>query len=107
MGKYAGLLLTAVLAFGAGLLVARPAQPVSQASQPDTGFAAVPGLKGGWDLTGPYEVVRDWPKPLAQMPGHDQWTFGAMEGVFAETADRAWNWSSSTVRGTWTRVFGD
>ena len=89
MGKYTGLLLTAVLAFGAGLLVSRPpAQPVEHPSQPDAGFAAVPGQKGGWDLTGPYEVVRDWPTPLAQRPGHTPWTFGAMEGVFAETADR-------------------
>ena len=88
MGKYVVFILIAALAFGAGLFVARPTQPVQQQASLDDGFAAVPGERGGWDLTGPYEVVRDWPKPLAQLPGHDQWTFGAMEGVFAETADR-------------------
>src|SRR5580693_2644740 len=52
------------------------------------GFAAVPGGKGGWDLTGPYEVVRDWPKPMAQLPGHESWSWGAVEGVFAEPPHR-------------------
>ena len=89
MRKYAGILITAVLAFGAGLLVARPAVPPAQTqTQPAAGFAAVPGQKGGWDLTGPYEVVPNWPKPLSQRPGHEGWTWGATEGVFAETADR-------------------
>jgi hypothetical protein len=53
MGKYVAFILIAALAFGAGLLVARPAQPVRQPSQLDHGFAAVPGERGGWDLTGP------------------------------------------------------
>jgi hypothetical protein len=54
------------------------------------GFAAVPGEKGGWDLTGPYEVVKDWPKPLSQLPGHEKWTWGSMEGVFAESPNRVY-----------------
>ena len=53
-----------------------------------TSFAAVPGLVGGQDQTGPYEVVPDWPKPLAQLAGHDDWTWGAVQGVFAESPDR-------------------
>ena len=56
--------------------------------KPGSGFAAVPGGKGGWDLTGPYEVVRDWPKPMAQLPGHESWSWGAVEGVFAESPHR-------------------
>lgn len=89
MRKYAGIVIAAVLAFAAGLLVARPAAPPAQTqAQPAGGFAAVPGQKGGWDLTGPYEVVPNWPKPLSQRPGHAGWTWGATEGVFAETADR-------------------
>jgi DNA-binding beta-propeller fold protein YncE len=89
MRKYGGILVAAVVAFAAGLMVGRPAAPPQEAATPrDNGFAAVPGQKGGFDLTGPYEVVRDWPKPLSQRPGHDGWTWGATEGVFAETADR-------------------
>src|SRR5437868_4612930 len=49
------------LVAGAGvvgfLLAGRPLTGQGQG----TGFAAVPGEKGGWDVTGPYDVVRDWP----------------------------------------------
>ena len=41
--------------------------------------------KGGADLTGPYDVVPNWLKPL---PSHEGWTFGNMQGVFAESPDR-------------------
>jgi DNA-binding beta-propeller fold protein YncE len=57
-------------------------------ARPGSGFAAVPGEIGGWDLTGPYEVVKDWPKPLSQLPGHEKWTWGSVEGVFAESPNR-------------------
>ena len=30
------------------------------------GFAAVPGLRGGQDIYGPYEVVENWPKPMSE-----------------------------------------
>ncbi|HZP33234.1 MAG TPA: hypothetical protein VFB23_07700 [Candidatus Acidoferrales bacterium] len=53
-----------------------------------SGFAAVPGEVGGWDLTGPYDVVKDWPKPLSQLPGHEKWTWGSVEGVYAESPNR-------------------
>jgi hypothetical protein len=39
--------------------------------------------KGGEDLTGPYEVVPDWPKPM-----HDGWTWGSVAAVWAESPDR-------------------
>ncbi|PYR30365.1 MAG: hypothetical protein DMF92_08835 [Acidobacteria bacterium] len=51
-------------------------------------FAAVPGEKGGQDIFGPYEVVADWPKDLSTIPGHEAWTFGAGQSVFAESPDR-------------------
>jgi hypothetical protein len=38
---------------------------------PGTGFAAVPGLKGGQDIFGPYDLVRNWPKPMSDsLPNH-------------------------------------
>jgi len=55
---------------------------------PGAGFAAVPGQKGGQDFTGPYEVVPDWPKPISDLPGHEGWTWGAVQGIFAESPDR-------------------
>src|SRR5262245_27290984 len=41
--------------------------------------------KGGEEETGPYQVVANWPRPLA---GHEGWTWGSTSGVFAETKDR-------------------
>src|SRR6267142_3147242 len=88
MPRHSSLLLAAVAAFAGGLFVATSTLSLQSQTQPGSGFAAVPGEKGGWDITGPYDVVRDWPKPLSQLPGHDQWTWGAGEAVFAESADR-------------------
>jgi hypothetical protein len=51
-------------------------------------FAAVPSEKGGQDIFGAYEVVADWPKDLSALPGHEGWTFGAGQSVFAENSDR-------------------
>jgi len=47
-----------------------------------------PGQKGGQDVSGHYEVVADWPKPLASAPRHAGWTWGAGQSVFAESPDR-------------------
>jgi sugar lactone lactonase YvrE len=58
-------------------------------STPGTGFAAVPGLVGGHDVFGPYEVVPDWPKPMSDsLPGHENWTYSVTMDVFAESPDR-------------------
>ncbi|MBI4888628.1 MAG: hypothetical protein HY824_16140 [Acidobacteria bacterium] len=51
-------------------------------------FAAVPGEKGGQDIFGAFEVVPGWPKDLATLPGHQGWTFGAGQSVFAENPNR-------------------
>src|SRR5712672_4338611 len=40
-------------------------------------------------VTGPYDVVKDWPKPLATLfPEEKGWTWGAVQGVFAQNPDR-------------------
>jgi hypothetical protein len=51
-------------------------------------IAAVPGQLGGQDVTGPYEVVRGWPKPISALPGNEKWTWGAGQSVFAESPNR-------------------
>jgi peptidylamidoglycolate lyase len=58
----------------------------SPAQQPS--FAAVPGQKGGQDIFGAYEVVPNWPKPISSLPGNEKWTWGAGQGVFAESPNR-------------------
>jgi hypothetical protein len=51
-------------------------------------FAAVPTAVGSLDPTGPYDVAVNWPKDLSTLPGNEKWTFGAGQGVFAESPDR-------------------
>src|SRR3989440_8272558 len=46
--------------------------------------AVAPQQKGGEDETGPYEVVPNWPQPLAR-PGY---ALGSQGGVFAESPNR-------------------
>lgn len=41
--------------------------------------------KGGQELSGPYEVVANWPQPL---PGHEQWHTGRGAAVHAASPDR-------------------
>ena len=52
-----------------------------------TTTAAVPSEKGGQDIFGAYDVA-NWPKPLTAIPGHGEWTWGAGQGVFAESPNR-------------------
>ncbi len=40
--------------------------------------------KGGEDISGPYEVIPDWPKPIH----NDGWVMGRVAGVYAESPDR-------------------
>jgi hypothetical protein len=62
--------------------VAQGEQPV----EPGAGFAAVPGLKGGQDVFGPYDPVQNWPKPLAEMlPNHEGWMYSQATDVWAES----------------------
>ena len=83
----AGSKLMVVLA-GVSLLAAGPSFAQGN-SMPGAGFAAVPGLKGGQDIYGPYEPVANWPKPLAEsMPELEGWTWSVTMDVFAESPDR-------------------
>src|SRR3990172_5782142 len=60
-------------------------------AKPGTGFAAIPGVKGGQDIFGPYEPVRNWPKPMsASLPGHEKWTYSVSMDVFAESPNRVY-----------------
>ena len=82
------LIVMTATGFVSGLLVANRMQRVQAQAKPISPFPAVPGQKGGEDITGPYEAVIDWPKPLTSLPGHDNWTWGAVEGIFAESPNR-------------------
>src|SRR5215471_3323263 len=60
----------------------------AQRAAAGAGFAAVPSAIGSEDLTGPYEVVKGWPKDISTLPGNEKWTYGAGQGVFAESPNR-------------------
>ena len=63
--------------------------PVQGQQQPGAGFAAVPGQKGGQDIFGPYDIVRDWPKPMSDsLPNHEKFTWSTTMDVFAESPNR-------------------
>src|SRR5688572_25503689 len=62
--------------------------PVEAQTTGTSGVAAVPGAIGSLDPTGPYDVVVGWPKDISTLPGNEKWTFGAGQGVFAESPDR-------------------
>jgi hypothetical protein len=53
-------------------------------------LATAPAAVGSLEPTGPYEVVPNWPKDLSTLPGNEKWTFGAGQGVFAESPDRVY-----------------
>ena len=53
-----------------------------------TRFAAVASEKGGQDIFGAYDVAADWPKDLTSIKGHEGWTYGAGQSVFAESPNR-------------------
>src|ERR1700742_1458257 len=55
---------------------------------PVAGFAATPGVIGGQDMFGPYDIVKDWPKDISTVPGNEKWTWGAGQSIFAESPDR-------------------
>lgn len=60
----------------------------AEAQQKLAPFAAVPSEKGGQDIFGPYQVDPNWPKDISTLPGHEGWTWGAGQGVYAESPDR-------------------
>ena len=56
--------------------------------QNSTSYAAIPGITGGQDMFGAYEVAHGWPKDISALAGAEEWTFGAGQSVFAESSNR-------------------
>jgi len=91
MSKRSLIITAAILvAFLGGYVVSNRQAPLEGQGEEgvDNPAAAVPGDIGSLDHTGPYNVVEGWPKDLSTLPGNEKWTFGAGQGVFAESPDR-------------------
>jgi len=87
--RWAVISIVAVV-FLMGYVVANRQSSVQGQAAPGAGFAAVPSEVGAMDLTGPYNVARGWPKDLSTLPGNEKWTWGAGQGVFAESSNRVY-----------------
>src|ERR1041385_1793749 len=88
MGKNPWTIGTAIVSLILIVLFATQQTRVEGQSPQQPSFAAVPGQKGGQDIFGGYEVVPNWPKPISSLPGNEKWTWGAGQGVFAESPNR-------------------
>src|SRR6266705_4076474 len=88
MRKNSWTMGTALIVLALSVLIATQQTRVEGQSPQQPSFAAVPGQKGGQDIFGAYEVVPNWPKPISSLPGNEKWTWGAGQGIFAESPNR-------------------
>jgi hypothetical protein len=89
MRQRASIVVTvAVVAAAAMVLFGNRRTFVQGQARQDVRLAAVPGMKGGQDIFGAYDIVPGWPKPISSLPGHEKWTWGAGQSVFAESPNR-------------------
>ena len=58
--------------------------------------------KGGEDISGPYEVVPDWPQPISE-----ELTWGRTSSVFAESPDRVFVLQSGMLLPSWRHLDGE
>jgi hypothetical protein len=89
MRRRASIVVTVAVVAGVATALFGPRlTPVHGQATQEARFAAVPTEKGGQDIFGAYEIVPNWPKPIASLPGHEKWTWGAGQSVFAESPNR-------------------
>ncbi|MBI4887837.1 MAG: hypothetical protein HY824_12145 [Acidobacteria bacterium] len=88
MRKRASLVALMAVALVVSVVLGTQIASVQGQAQQQMRVAAVPAERGGQDMFGAYEPVAGWPKPLSSVPGVGKWTWGAGQGVFAETPNR-------------------
>src|SRR4051812_49421698 len=83
MRKVAMTLLTFALGAVFALLVlnGRTVEGQAQPAAAAGGYAAVANAVGAEDVSGPYDVVKGWPKDISTLAGNEKWTYGAGESV--------------------------
>lgn len=86
-GKFAWALAAASIGVLIGTQFTSRTEAV-EAGAPGAGFASTPGAIGGQDIFGAYDVVKGWPKDISTVAGNEKWTYGAGQGVYAESPNR-------------------
>ncbi|MGH7339494.1 MAG: hypothetical protein ACREKH_03310, partial [Candidatus Rokuibacteriota bacterium] len=93
MNKTVTVLLALAVGLAAGIPLGGRLMPAA-AEEGDVaaavGAAAVADAVGAEDVSGPYEVVEGWPKDISTLPGNEKWTWGAGQGIFAESPNRVY-----------------
>jgi hypothetical protein len=82
-------LLAVVVAAGFLISCGAPTAP----PESSTAASAPAQEVGGQEEYGPYNINKEWPKPLPDGPDgvkHDGWTWGSTGAIWAETPDRVW-----------------
>jgi hypothetical protein len=81
-----------LVAAAAVFFVSNNEDMVAQQEAPAAVFsiAAISGQVGGQDILGGYDVAVDWPKDINRKPGDEEWTWGAGQGIYAESEDRVY-----------------
>src|SRR3954469_7204401 len=87
LGLMLGLIAGFLIAF---VYVSQAPRSVLSQEKTGAGFVAVPGTVGGQDMFGPYDLVAGWPKDISTQPGHEKWTWGAAQSIFAESPNRVY-----------------
>ena len=92
MNRGATVVLALVVGLAAGIPLGNRVMPSNDAAEvapASLSFAAVPAAVGAEDVSGPYDAA-EWPKNLSTLPGHEKWTWGAAQGIFAENPNRVY-----------------
>jgi hypothetical protein len=88
MRKRASVIATGALVLAVVFMFANRPTPVQGQARQNVSVAAVPSETGGQDIFGGYDIVPNWPKPISSLPGHEKWTWGAGQSVFAASPNR-------------------
>ena len=86
MRKYSAVMLTVIAA--ALVYIAVQTRLATVQAKGGVAFSLFPNQKGGQDMFGPYEIVKNWPQNISTLPGNQDWTWGAGQSVYAESPNR-------------------
>ncbi len=86
------LLLAMLVVAAAGALACEAQKAAPEKANAPAAAAPAPAAldpsRADEEVSGAYEVDPSWPKPMSTWPGHEGWTWGSTQGVFAQNPNR-------------------